>query len=151
MINKNCLEKIRYNTDCDAGAFVYYEDGKIRPLKTCPFNRVKFSGGLWRWQRKFGEPITLVRGKEFVIRNRLPNNEKNHFEYYAADMVCENCYGKYIMQGASRCIVAKYNTKKGTYWAYGNSIEQARAFLGIKLYDEYMDLIHNEIGIEKQK
>ena len=38
--------------------------------------------------------------------------------------------------------VAKYTTDQGTYWSYGNTIEQARAFLGIKLYDEYMDLIH---------
>lgn len=27
--------------------------------------------------------------------------------------------------------------------AYGQTIEQARAFLGIKMYDEYQDLIHS--------
>ncbi len=151
MINKQCLDKVKYNSDCASGVLAYCDDGSTVPLKRIAFNNVKFIGGLWRIQRDFKEPITIVRDKEFVIRNRLPNQEKNHFEYYMADMVGENCYGKYVMSAGAKYIVAKYDTKNGTYWSYGNSIEQARAFLGIKLYDEYMDLIHNAIGIDKQK
>ena len=57
-------------------------------------------------------------------------------------MVGLNCYGRFIV-GGPEVIVAKYDTDRGTYWSYGPTLEQARAFLGIKLYDEYMDLIHS--------
>lgn len=116
--------------------------GKTLPLADVDVSRVEFVAGLWRVQDEFPYQIQMVRDLPFVLGARLPLNERNHFEFYHARRVCENCYGKYLVPGSEK-IVAKYTTDKGTYWAYGDTVEQARAFLGIKLYDEYMELIHS--------
>ncbi|MBQ5700094.1 MAG: hypothetical protein IIV74_02265 [Alphaproteobacteria bacterium] len=122
-------------------AFAYYSDGRKVPLKNIDISRVEFIAGLWRVQNPFPRNIQEVRGKLFMLSERLDYKEKNLFEFYRAHPVCENCYGAFVASDAH--IVAKYTTDKKTYWAYGKTIEQARAFLGIKLYDEYMDQIHN--------
>lgn len=127
---------------CDAGAVAYTSDGITVPLAKLVPSQVEFIGGAWRVQNPFMPEIQIVRDRMFVLGEKLPLKEKNHFEFYRASLVSENCYGKYIMS-SNQYIVAKYATDKGTYWAYGPTIEQARAFLGIKLYDEYMDLIHS--------
>ena len=59
-------------------------------------------------------------------------------------------YGPFTMPGIPN-VVAKYETDKKTYCAYGNGIEQARAFLGIKLYDECRDLIHGHLCRKSDK
>lgn len=122
-------------------AMAYSRDGTIAPLVNFAVSDVEFIGGLWRVQTPFIHKIQDVRDKQFVLGAPLPHREKNHFEFYSAWLVSENCYGKYI-SGSPKYIVAKYTTDHGTYWSYGDTIEQARAFLGIRLYDEYMDLIH---------
>lgn len=119
-------------------------DGTKVPLKDIRFEDVEFVGGMWRVQNKFPHTIQHVRNRDFVLQERLPRQERNHFEFYKATMVGYNCYGPFLIENASR-IVAKYDTKHGTYWSYGDTIEQARAFLGIKLYDEYQDLIHSVV------
>lgn len=127
---------------CDTGAVAYTSDGTTVPLAKLEPWQVEFIGGAWRVQNPFMSEIQTVRDRMFVLGEKLPHKEKNHFEFYRASLVSENCYGKYIMS-SNQYIVAKYATDKGTYWSYGNTIEQARAFLGIKLFDEYMDLIHS--------
>ena len=143
--HKTVAEKERaYNIAISDGthrAMAYSRDGTIAPLVNFPASDVEFIGGLWRVQTPFSHKIQNVRDKQFVLDTQLPHREKNHFEFYSAWLVSENCYGKFIVDGA-KYIVAKYTTDNGTYWSYGTTIEQARAFLGIKLYDEYMDLIH---------
>lgn len=119
----------------------YRSDDTRAPLINYPMNDVEFIGGLWRVQNQFPYEVQDVRDKQFVLGAKLPRQEKNHFEFYSAMMVSENCYGKSLSVG-SKYIVAKYTTDHGTYWSYGDTIEQARAFLGIRLYDEYTDLIH---------
>lgn len=109
------------------------------------FNDVEFVAGLWRVQNKFSEKITVVRDREFVLLDKLPHQEKTKFEFYNAASVINNCCGRSLMYASPYFIVAKYETNRGTYYSYGASIEQARAFLGIKLYDEYQDLIHAEM------
>lgn len=122
-------------------AMAYSRDGTVAPLVNFAVSDVEFIGGLWRVQTPFKRKIQDVRDKQFVLGAPLPHREKNHFEFYSARLVSENCYGKYISD-SPKYIVAKYTTDNSTYWSYGTTIEQARAFLGIKLYDEYMDLIH---------
>lgn len=114
------------------------------------FNDVEFISGLWRIQDKFDKKITIVRKKEFVIGDKLPHNEHTNFEFYHAFSVCNNCYGRFIFSTPDY-IVAKFETARGTYWAYGTTIEQARAYLGIKLCDEYQDIIRAEINRERSK
>lgn len=112
------------------------------PLSSVKFNDVDFIGGEWRIQRPIPDEIQIVRGRPFLLGERLPKQEKNMFEFYQAALLIYNCYG-YTDSISYDTIVAKYTTDNGTYWAYGSTIEQARAFLGIRLYDEYMDLIHS--------
>lgn len=118
-----------------------YNLNKI-PLSSVKFNDVDFIGGEWRIQRPIPDGIQVVRGLPFLLGERLPKQEKNKFEFYRAALLTYNCYG-YTDSITYTTIVAKYTTDNGTYWAYGSTIEQARAFLGIRLYDEYMDLIHS--------
>lgn len=118
-----------------------YNLNKI-PLSSVKFNDVDFIGGEWRIQRPIPDGIQVVRGRPFLLGERLPKQEKNKFEFYRAALLTYNCYG-YTDSITYTTIVAKYTTDNGTYWAYGSTIEQARAFLGIRLYDEYMDLIHS--------
>lgn len=114
------------------------------------FNDVELFGGVWRIQNKFDHKITVVRKKEFVIGDKIPHTEHTNFEFYRAFPVCNNCYGRFIFANPDY-IVARFETARGTYWAYGQTIDQARAYLGIKLCDEYQDIIHAEINHEKSK
>ena len=134
------MEKCRdFNRDRRAGVHAYKSDGTTVPLTSVKLSQVEFVAGLWRVQNPFPHKIQMVRDKQFVLVEKLPHVEKNLFEFYLAQSVYENCYGPLL---GAYYYVAKYTTDQGTYWSYGNTIEQARAFLGIKLYDEYMDLIH---------
>lgn len=123
--------------------FAYFSNGKKVPLYNfcLQSERVEFIGGLWRVQDKFPHDVQKVRDIEVVLAEKIPHTERIPFEYYRAYTVAENCYGKYL-SAQPDLIIAKYQTNDGIYWGYGNTIEQARAFLGIKLFDQYMDLIH---------
>ncbi len=137
------FDKVRdYNSARARGEEAYLSNGKSVSLNAVGLHDVEFIGGLWRVQDKFPHQIQIVRDVPFVLGTRILRNERNLFEFYHARRVCENCYGKYLAP-FPQYVVAKYTTDKGTYWAYGDTVEQARAFLGIKLYDEYMDLIHS--------
>lgn len=102
--------------------------------------KVEFVRGIWRVQDPFLYTIQEVRGMNFVLLEKMPHTEKTLFEFYKAKIVSENSYGRYLAD--CQYIVAKYTTKDGEFWGYGRTIEQARAFLGVKLYDEYKHLIH---------
>lgn len=139
------FDKVRdFNAARSCGEVAYFSNGNTVSLNAVKLHDVEFIGGLWRFQDKFPYKIQDVRGESFVLFERLPRIEKNHFEFYRAQRVSQNCYGYYMVGGPSQ-IVAKYATDQETYWAYGNSIEQARAFLGIKLYDKFSDLIHSVV------
>ena len=134
-------KELLFRIHCERGELAYSCDGKTRPLKDCDILDVKFIAGLWRVQNKFEHNIQRVRDQEFVLLEKINRTEKNKFEFYRACRVGHNCYGRFVVGGMEQ-VVAKYETDKQTYWSYGNTIEQARAFLGIRLYDEYSDLIH---------
>ena len=130
--------------------YAYKSDGTRVPLKDCRLINLEFVAGLWRVQNKFPYTIENVRKKDFVIGEKLPHVEHTRFDFYKAYSVCENCYGKYISSNADY-IVAKYVTNRGVYSAYGKTIEDVRAYLGIKLYDAFQDIIHNAVNTQTQK
>ncbi|HBP27054.1 MAG TPA: hypothetical protein DD611_03700 [Alphaproteobacteria bacterium] len=130
-----------YSTACLNGAVAHRPDYTTVPLKTLKPAQVEFIGGLWRVQTPCDYNVQNVRGKDLIIGARLPHQEKTFFEYYEASLLAFNCYGP--LKPCFDSVVAKYTTDNGTYWSYGRNISDARAFLGIRLYDEYMDLIHS--------
>lgn len=111
--------------------------------KGAKLENVDFVAGFWRVQKKFPYKITRVRDKEVVLMNKLQHKESTNFKYYNAKLVGYNCYGPFISKGNNAdLIVARYDTDNGCLWGYGSTIESARAFLGLKLYDEYKNVIH---------
>ena len=130
----------QYYIDSADGSWAHKSDGTKVLLKNTHIDNVEFIGGLWRVQDPFPYKIQEVRDKRFVMLKKLEHQEKNLFEFYEASYIYENCYGMHL--SSEKAIVAKYETKQGTFWSYGRTIEQARAFLGIKLYDVYQCVIH---------
>ena len=147
--HKTLAEKERaYHGDCVKSVpqvMAYCSDGKKTPLVCVDVAHVEFISGNWCVQDPFPyKKIYQVRNREFVLCERLPRQENNHFEFYFALPVSWNCFGPFVAKDPrTQYVVAKYKTKRGIYWSYGRTIEEARAFLGIKLYDEYKDLIHS--------
>ena len=125
------------------------EHGKLQPVERS-FSKFAFVGGMWRVQVNFPYEITRVRDKDMVLTEKLDHTETTLFEFYRAKLLNYNCYGPFVVaDNKYDYIVAKYITDDKTYWAYGKTIEQARAFMGIKMYDEYKDVI-NTIACKKK-
>lgn len=142
-----------YNNALDNNAVAYTGFKETIPLGApgAEFNDVEFISGLWRVQKKFPYEITKVRDKEFVLVKKLPHQEHTKFEFYSAVCAIWGGSGQSADIEHPDWIVAKYETARGTYWSYGRNIAEARAFLGIELYDNHQDLIHKKLGgtIEK--
>lgn len=137
-------KRVAYNAALDSNAYAIDETFNKIPLGApgAEFNDVELVGGVWRIQRAFDKKITNVRDRQFVLLDKLPHVERTLFEFYRASHIGINCYGPFC-SGIADYIVAKYETDNGTYWSYGRSVEEARAFMGIKMYDEYMYLINS--------
>lgn len=141
--HKTAAEKeIAFKTARKNGERAWRSNGKSVSLKRVRIENVEFIAGLWRVQNPFPYKVQNVRNTDFVLYDKLPNKEKNLFEFYRAAQVAYNCYGPFVLSGSDK-VVARYTTDDKVYWSYGNTVEQARAFLGIRLYDEYMGLIHS--------
>lgn len=111
--------------------------------KGAKLENVDFVGGLWRVQKKFPYKITRVRDKDMVLMEKIQHTEKTNFNYWRAKLVGYNCYGPFIIEGnRNDFIVSRCVTDKGEFWGYGTTIESARAFLGLKIWDELRDVIH---------
>ena len=125
------------------------EHGNMQPVERY-FSKYAFVAGLWRVQVDFPYEITRVRDKDMVLTEKIDHQETTLFEFYRAKLLGYNCYGPFVIKDDKYdYIVAKYVTDNKTYWAYGKTIEQARAFMGIKMYDEYKDVI-NTIACKKK-
>ncbi|MCQ2562536.1 MAG: hypothetical protein MJ158_02905 [Alphaproteobacteria bacterium] len=134
----------KWHQACKNNEFATDKNNNQIPLKNFNVNQVIFCGGCWRVQVDFPYSITRVRDKNMILMNKINYTENTFFEYWRAKSVCFNCYGPFVSkEDAYDYIVAKYETDNGTYWGYGDSIEKARAFLGIKLYDLYKELINS--------
>ena len=105
---------------------------------------VDFVSGIWRIQNNFNySKIVRVRDKDMILIDKLNRKENTNFEYWTAKIITYNCFGPFVFKGQKPdCIVAKYETDNGALWGYGATIESARAFLGLKLFDEYKEIIH---------
>ena len=141
-------KRVAYNRALSDGAVAYIEFNQTIPLGDpgAEFNDVEFIGGLWRVQKKFPYEITNVRDRQFVLLEKLPRTEKNEFEYYLAALATWGGTGCSADVSHPDWIVAKYETPRGTFMSYGQTIEQARAFLAISIYDEYQNLIHRAVS-----
>ena len=99
--------------------------------------------GQWHIQNDFQREITHVRDKDMVLIEKLDRVEGTRFEFWSAKSVGYNCFGPFISKDKSiDYVVAKYETDNGPRWGYGKTLEQARAYLGLKLFDEFKDVIH---------
>ena len=144
------IKKYEYNLACAAGMKAYKSDDTVVSLRDVPYDRVKFIGGHWRVQDEFPYKIQHVRDRDFVLFDRIDFHGRMPFEYYRAYTIVENCYGKHLCY-ANPMVVAKYETDDMVHWGYGKTIESARAFLGIRLFDIYKDLIHSTACKNKNK
>ena len=108
--------------------------------------------GLWRIQTKFPHKITRVRDKDVVLIKKSKQKDSTNFKYWEAKVVGYNCHGPFIFSGEKPdLIVARYDTDDGPLWGYGATIEAARAFLGLKIWDKYKDVIHAAVRGKKTK
>jgi len=126
---------------------VYAEDKRGKKIRLgdqgAEHQDVDKVAGIWRIQEKFPYHVTMVRDKEMVLINKLDRVENTLFEFYNAKLVGNNCYGRFVFEvDKPDYIVAKYETDNETYWGYGKTLEDARAYLGIKVYDAYKDVIN---------
>lgn len=105
---------------------------------------VDLIGGIWHIQNNFDySKIVRVRDKDMILMDKLSRKEDNRFEYWNAKHVGYNCFGPFVSKTKDAdYIVAKYETDDGPFWGYGKTLEEARAYLGLKLFDEYKDIIH---------
>lgn len=127
----------------DNNEFALDSQGNKHPLKDYSIEQLAFVSGFWRIQDKLPHKITHVRDQDMVLIKKLDHEENTLFEFYKAKHVSYNCYGPFILDcPETDYIVTKYETDNGTYWGYGKTIEAARAYLGIKMYDEYKGLIN---------
>ena len=143
--------------------FYWRDYGNVKALKAngrritlgekgAKLENVDFVAGLWRVQKKFPYKITRVRDKDMVLVKKIDHNENTNFEYWTAKQVGYNCYGPFVIEGnrndfiVSRCVV-----NKREFWGYGTTIESARAFLGLKIWDEMRDVIHAAVFNDKTK
>lgn len=130
-------------SDVHADKYAIDSNGKKYPLDKCNIKGLAFCGGLWRIQNVFPHKITTVRDQDMVLMKRLDRQESTLFEYWYAKLVGYNCYGPFINPGPQHdYIVAKYETDDSVLYGYGTTLESARAYLGLKLYDKYKDMIH---------
>ncbi len=148
--HKNKADKLRdFDAACQAGEMAF-RDGDLSvsisklqtPLTQFSVDDVEFIGGHWRVQTHAYYDVRQIRDQKFIIGPRINIAEKNYFEYYQiAEIPQFNCYGP-VSDPKFNMVAAHYKTDHGEYWGYGTDVASARAFLGIRLYDEYMDLIH---------
>ncbi len=139
---QNDKDKIHaFNMARASGGYAITDGGGRVPLSQLTSDDVEFVAGRWCVQVDFPYEISMIRDRELILSDRIPHTERIPFEYYRAYRFGENCFGPFLVPSPD-VVVAKYETDDGVYWGYGATIEQARAFLGIKLFDQYMDLIH---------
>ena len=143
---KHTKEKsIALRKACDNNEYAVGSDGTQKLVKNFnhKMDKLAFVAGLWRIQDDFPYEITRIRDKDMVLTKKIDHQETTLFDFYRGKEVRYNCYGPFVIKDDKYdYVVAKYVTDKQTYWAYGKTIEQARAFMGIKMYDEYKDVIN---------
>lgn len=148
--HKDLHEKMAaYHVACAKGLCAVRSDGRQIPVSQLKPTQIEFIGGLWRVQDETEYKIQQIRDKRLILGPRLNRTEHTLFEFYQAMQPTFNCYG--LLDMGFDMVVAKYTTSSGTFWGYGHTIEQARAFLGIKLYDQHQGLINDVLNKQHTK
>ena len=128
---------------CQNNEYAVDENGNKFLVKDFDMSKLAFVAGHWRVQVVFPYKITNVRGQDMALINKKNRAEGTLFEYWNAKLVAYNCYGPFVSKDAKPdYIVAQYETDNGVLWGYGKTLEDARAYLGLKVYDEYKDIVH---------
>ena len=129
-----------FSVDEVNGVKAFSETGKHIKLGAngAKLEQVDRINGVWHIQKKFPYEITLVRKQDMVLMKKLDRVENTGFEFYSAKSVGYNCFGPFL---SSDYIVAKCETDEGPFWGYGKTMDDARAYLCLKLYGEYQDVI----------
>ena len=109
-------------------------------------NDVEYIAGLWRVQNKEHYKTINIQDKDFVLGDKLNRTEHTHFEFYQARSVGWGGCGQFCDEKPDY-VVAKYETGRGTFYAYGckitdsDALATARAHLAGQIYMAYKDLI----------
>lgn len=133
-----------FSADEVKGVKAVAENGRNITLgkSSAKLENVERINGIWHIQNKFPYEITLVRKKDMVLLQKLDREEHTGFEFYTAKHVGYNCFGPFVSKEKGYdYIVAKCNTDRGPFWGYGRTMDDARAYLCLKLYDECQDAI----------
>nr|MBQ0091256.1 hypothetical protein [Candidatus Enterousia merdequi] len=118
-------------------------NGNMINMDLLNLDDVAYVSGAWRVQVDFPYKISNIRKRDMVLLEKLNRVENTLFEFWSAKFVGYNCYGPFVSKNEKPdCIVAKYDTDNGAFWGYGETLEKARAFLGLKVYDEYKEVIN---------
>lgn len=126
---------IAYCQACKNKEMAVDENLNTIPLQNLKYNQVEYIAGFWRVQKPHTYNIQTVRDKVMIIFEKLDHKESTDFNFYRAAEFTWNCYQ--ILPGQSYVAAELFGQ-----WGYGRSIEDARAFLGIKLYAKHQKLIH---------
>lgn len=115
--------------------FAVDQDLSKIPLQNLKYNQVEFIAGFWRVQKPHNYKIQTVRDKVMIIHEKMDHKESTDFTFYRASEFTWNCYQ---ILPTTKYIAAELFGE----WGYGKTIEDARAFLGIKMYTKHQKLIH---------
>lgn len=144
-----------YETDITKGVYAYsYNDERI-PLTAVDLKNhlVKFIAGLWRFRDKPTKNYNVVKvhDRNLILGEKLDIQERDdfNFEYYTASAAKYDIFG--VLVPNFNLYVAKCYTKKGVMLRYGETREDARAFLRGAIMDVFAPNIANYILCDKNE
>ena len=131
---KNIEEKrIAFELGVEDGMVAYTGFQEYIPLggPGAEINDVEFIGGRWRVQNKEHYDTINIQGKDFVLGDKLNHIEHTDFKFYdefydAKSTIWGGC-GQFCSD-KSNYVVAKYETGRGTFYAYGCKLSNKDAF-----------------------
>jgi hypothetical protein len=144
---------------CKNGVNAYFYDGydepKTMPLKDVNPDKyiVKYIAGLWRVRPKPTNEYKIipVYDKRFVLGSEIKINERDDFgfRYYKAALEHYDLFG--VLEVDFKFFVAVCDTKQGPMMRYGQTREEARAFLRGAIMDTFAPHIAAFVLSEKQQ
>ena len=129
-----------YNHDCAVGVNVYLCD-KYMPLSELDLDKyiVKYIGGVWRARKKPTQSYTIITvyDKTFVLGSEINVDERDDFKfrYYHAALERYDLFGE--LNPEFNMYVAECDTTQGVMMRYGQTREEARAFLRGAIMDTF--------------
>ena len=148
------LSSADFNESCKNGVYAYSYDDMRMPLRDVDLDKyiVKYIAGLWRMRTRPTKSytITTVYDKKFVLGPEIPVSERDDFKfkYYYAAMERYDMFG--VLEPKFNWYVAKCYTRHGRMMRYGQTREEARAFLRGAIMDRFAPNIASIVLSEKQ-